>query len=78
MVDITLRKKNYEITRLQQTIICSAMADYTNKVERKLDRLKGKETFSIGIGETIPAKKESEITHKELIACLETMKVLSC
>jgi hypothetical protein len=76
MVGIT--KKNYELTRLQTTIICDAMADKSNKVESKLERLKKKETFSIGIGETIPAERERDRTFKELKVCLDVMKILSC
>ncbi len=79
MAEISLRKKkNYEFTRLHQTLLCGAMADYSNKVEKKLERLKGKKTFFIGMGETIPAQKEYDRTFKELEACLETMKILSC
>jgi hypothetical protein len=75
---VEIRKKNYELTRLQTTILCDAMADKANNVERKLDRLKKKETFSIGFGETIPAETERERTFKELKVCLDVMKILSC
>lgn len=78
MVEIVKRMKTYEFTRLHQTILCGAMADYTNKVERKLERVKKKKTFSIGMGETIPAQKEYDRTFKELEASLETMKILGC
>ena len=70
--------ENYELTSLQKTIICGAMADYSNKVERKLDRLRSKTTYHIGIGETIPAGREREMTLRELKACLETMGILKC
>lgn len=75
---VEIRKKNYQFTRLHQTLLCNAMADYANKVERKLERVKRKKTFSIGMGETIPAQKEYDRTFRELEASLETMKILGC
>ena len=78
MTEIVKRTKTYEFTRLQQTLLCGAMADYSNKIERKLERVKVKKTFSIGIGKTIPAQKEYDRTFKELDATLETMKILGC
>jgi len=68
----------YELSRGQKAIVCSAMADYSNKVERKLDRLREKTLYHIGSGETISANRERDRTFNELKICLETMNILRC